>query len=251
MHVDQWIEEFRKFLERQPGFERVLARIVRAGCEEATILELLYDECYTNPCQTIEFKKSLQDEIREARRLADETESLAHRVQRMNEFVLAGIDLEENLFLIKTEDGKAAVPVSNFDYLPQLLCYYSQRLRLVAESKPDLEEIDNRGPELTILGVYIREITGDMPYKVQRDLLEAANIFLDQSSYQSAEAIRKRLERYKIHHPHAYQVAEESIAAYVARRKAHAPEEPHFWETLYENLYGPQTDDIIKKQPRG
>lgn len=127
---------------------------------------------------------------------------------------------------------------------------YSQQLTSVSESRLDLEGLDKRGPELTILGLYIREVTGKPPYEVLSSLLEAANAFLDQNKYSGAAGIEKSLGRWKRDHPHAYQVARKAIVAYVARRKLARAPEPHFWETLYEDMYDMKTDDIIKKQPR-
>jgi hypothetical protein len=251
MRLAEWKIQFKVFLQHHRTWERVLTRIVQAGCAEDAILELVYDECYTDPNPTAGFVRELKEPLREAGRLAIEAESFSHRVERMNKFAVWTLDLEETFFLAKSEDKAIAVPLSAFDYLPKLLRFYSQRLRSLAESKPDLRGLDRRGPELTILGVYIREVTRKSPYKVLNNLLEAANTFLGRSKYSGEAGVEKSISRWKRDHPNAYRVAEQAIVAYVARRRlAHAPEEPNFWGTLYENLYDMKTDDIIKKQLR-
>jgi hypothetical protein len=251
MRLAEFKIQFKTFLRRHGTWERVLAGIVKAGCEEDAILELLRDECDTDLSPAGGFVQELKTHLREASRLGVEVEAFSHRVERMNKFMLLTIDLDDTFFLAKLRDKAIAVPLSAFDHLPKLLRFYSQKLGSFSESKPDLEGLDKRGPELTILGLYIREVTGEAPYKVLEDLLEATNTFLARTKYSSKGGIRKSLSRWKREHPHAYQVAEQAIVAYVARKKlAHAPDEPNFWETLYENLYDIKTDDIIKKQPR-
>jgi hypothetical protein len=250
MRLTEFKIQFKTFLRRHSTWERVLAGIVKAGCEEDAILELLRDECDTKPDPTGGFVRELKKDRREAGRLAVEAQALSHRVERMNKFMFFTVAVENASFLAKGKERAIAVPLSAFDYLPKLLRFYSQQLRSVSESKLDLEELDKRGPELTILWLYIREVTGKAPYKVLSTLLEAANAFLDRNKYSGAAGIEKSLGRWKRDHPHAYQVAREAIVDYVARRKLARAREPHFWETLYENLYDMKTDDIIKKQPR-
>ena len=251
MRLAQWKVQFKSFLQQKPSFERVLTGIVKAGCEEDAILELLRDECDTDPNPTGGFVQELKKDRREAGLLAVEVLALSHRVERMNKFMFFTVAAENAFFLAKGEEKAIAAPLSAFDYLPKLLRLYSQQLTSVSESRLDLEGLDKRGPELTILGLYIREVTGKPPYEVLSSLLEAANAFLGRTKYSGKAGIERSINRWKRDHPHAYQVAREAIVAYVARRKlAHAPEEPRFWETLYEDMYDMKTDDIIKKQPR-
>jgi hypothetical protein len=251
MRFAQWKVQFKSFLQQNPSFERVLTGIVKAGCEEYAILELLRDECDTDPNPTGGFVRELKKNRGEAGRLSVEVLALSHRVERMNKFMFFTAAAGNALFLAKGEERAIAAPLSAFEHLPKLLSLYSQQLTSLSESRLDLEGLDKRGPELTILGLYIREITGKPPYEVLSSLLEAANAFLGRARYSGKGAIERSIRRWKRDHPHAYQVAREAIVAYVARRKfARAPEEPHFWETLYENLYDMKTDDIIKKQPR-
>jgi hypothetical protein len=252
IYLADWKIQFKAFSKSHRIWESALAGIVKAGCEEDAILELLYAECYENPKLTVGFKKEVRDCQREAGRLAVAVDSLSGRVRRMNEFALGIRDLEENFYLAKTRDGVCAVPLSDFRNLPDVLSFYSQRLRSMAQPIPKLKGIDNRGPELTILAVYIRQLTGAMPYKVLQDLLEAANTFLDRDGFRSEEAVRKSIERWEREHPHAHRTAEEAIVAYVAgRRKGDTPQEPNFWETLYEDLYDTRTVDILKKKVGG
>jgi hypothetical protein len=248
LRPDQWKVQFKRFLRNNPTFERGFNRIVKAGCEEGEILELLYGACYSLPDEAIAFKKSIKHEIREARRIASEAQLLAQQVQEMNAFALAGRDLEEDLFCVKDERGTRFVPFANFAVLPQLLRDYSQRLNVLGEAMPDLNEMDLKGPELAILAVYIHEVTRETPYLVLSQLLQAADEFLSRVRYRSPDAVRKLIKRYKRDHPHAWAIVEELIVAYVSRTRSSSPD-PAFWGDLYERLYDPSVDDIVRKKP--
>jgi hypothetical protein len=119
MRLAEFKIQFETFLHRHRTWERVLAGIVKAGCEEDAILELLRDECDTDtdPNPTGGFVQELKNHLREAGRLAVEVEAFAHRVEQMNKFMLFTVDLEETFFLATNQDKAIGVPLSAFDYL--------------------------------------------------------------------------------------------------------------------------------------
>ena len=240
---EQWRAGFKQFLLQNPSFGRVFDGIIRAGCEEKEVLEFLQVMSEESPSAL--WAKDLRHIVREADRIAHEAEALVHRIEQMNKHLFIGVDLEDSFYVFDARNQKIVVPAADFDYLPRLLGYYSQRLKDLVADSPNLSWLDARGPELALLGVYIREITGTAPYLVISNLLHAVNEFLSRNIYQSGDAIRKILERYKRRHPHAYETIEESIVAYVQRRKDRLPAEPDFWESLYERLYDSKTDDIL------
>lgn len=115
MRLAEWKVQFKSFLQQNRSLERVLTRIVRAGCEEDAILELLRDECDTDPNPTGGFVQELKKDRREAGRLAFEVQALSHRVEQMNKFMFFTVAVENAFFLAKGEERAIAVPLSAFD----------------------------------------------------------------------------------------------------------------------------------------
>jgi hypothetical protein len=247
-----WNSKFRAFISQDPTCEKCFNAITRKGGEGPAILELLHDECYANVGSAAAFIKEGKDLQIEASKLVEDAANLAVRIRRINKLLLSGVDLEENVFLIWESNRLTAVPVTDFANLPAVLGFYSQRMKTLSRDLESPIVLDARGPELTILAIYIKEIIGSTPFKPLCTLLEAAKTFLlkndfqsdgaEEDNFQSEDAVRKMVQRFNRRHPQSHQIAKEMIINYVASRKLGAPADPGFWERLYERLYEIGTD---------
>lgn len=255
IRIDHWKVGFKEFLRRNRGFERVFTRIRRAGAEEPEVLELLYRECYERPVEGRSAKKELRAVFDRAVKASQEAARFSREVELLNHFLLAGLDVEEDVFLLEGDSGKTFVPAGEFAYLPRLLLYFSQQVIRIP-SRLDPNQLEINGPELAILGIYVRELTGEAPFRMLTDLLEAAYAYVAECSkvennrFRSVDAIRKALERYRRDHPQTYRIAEDLITSYVAKRKAGEPQDSTFWWNLYESLYDDSVKDIIRRPKR-
>src|ERR1700682_1456861 len=102
---------FKQYLEQKPSFSRALRRIVRSGCEEEAVFEFLFSECYERPLDTPSKRSGLRKIFKDAENLSAELKLISNRVREMNQFILSGLDREENFFLVQSKEDTVKVPV--------------------------------------------------------------------------------------------------------------------------------------------
>lgn len=231
---------------------------MKAGGEEKEILDFLHAECYEGPLDRRGLRDQLREAIDTAAVLSPQADCLAQEIESVSPFLFLGVDKEKDAFMVELDGEICPVAAADLAYLPRLLRHYSRVVKELDFSGMDPNELSIHGPELAILGIYIRALTNAAPYKILRDLLEAGYEYVDQCTgtksdrFRNDEALRKALERYKREHPQAYGIAEQLIVSYVAKIKSGSPADPEFWDRLYNRIYGKDVTDIIHKaKPKG
>ena len=153
----------------------------------------------------------------------------------MNRFVLSGSDWKEDF---------------SFNYLPALMEHYCSRLETILKRRPDANKIELQGPEVAVLTIYVKAVTGESPYLFVKNLLQAAYECVGLEFAPSQDAIPKRVKRYEKEHPHTFARIEELVESHVAGLKEGKEAKTDFALLIYENLYAtndPRVDDIVRR----
>ena len=167
--LDQWRTGFREFLKRDRSFGKVFTELLKLGAEELELLELLYEECSGVASERRAMVDELRTAFEKAERVSQEAERLARDIKYLNTFVLAGIDREKGILIVNGDEEDSPVAAADFAYLPKLLTHYARELKNVNSSRLDPNKIETNGPELAMLGIYIRELKHGAPYRALSD----------------------------------------------------------------------------------
>lgn len=246
----EWTLEFRKYLDKDLVCGLLLRRLVRLGCQESGLLSLLHGASGIQLRGSRSFKDELRWCRRQARKVTCEAETLAHRIDQIIAYFLT-YDREGTFPLAGRFGAKVVATHAHFECLPELLSLYARKLKYLAEHLPDVNSIDEKGPELMALWIYLQQSTNDATYETLAQLLECANASVEQEWDKGPEAVRKIVERYRKYHPRTCREIERLIAEYLEASKTDSTKAPDLAEYIRDGVLKPDLDAFWKAPALG
>jgi hypothetical protein len=211
--LTDWRVRFRRYLKNHTSAAIAMGNLVRRGCDQDVIEELLYSATDANgsPGKNLRYQER-QYRIR-ARTLISEAEIMSRQVRFVNDFVLPE-QWQEEACSVTINDRPVTVPLEYFEYLPEILSSYSRYVARMLGLGVDLRAIDERDPDLMILATYLRNRTNKAPYMLLSTLLNDAYACMELDFEVSDQAVRKILQRYKGSHRHLCRMILELLSGY-------------------------------------
>lgn len=238
----EWIVQFRKYLRANPSYDRLFQSLIREGCQETSLLALLHCATYPELNSAKSFKQETRRLMKDARVLASETAALAQRVRGIISFFLGNTVPMDDIRLRGPFGFTAVVTEAHFACLSEFLQVFSGKLLSEVKHAPHVNLIEERGPELMALWVYLR-CKASATYLNLAHLLECAGASVERDFNKDPEAIRKVLERYRRRQPGAFEKIVNLIARYSDAVKANRGSMPDIAEYI---LNGIRTDTYWK-----
>jgi len=234
----EWRRKFRAHLARH-GLQGIVEAAVSDGCRQSEIEELLFAAVDLNSPGKV-FKVELGRYRNESRKFLTEAEGIVRQVSLINAHIIPE-SYGQQSFPVRLNSSEINVPLEYFDYLPEVIRSYSQFVEAMLKIELPMREIDDRGPELMIIATYLSRVKkARRPYEILANLLFEAQICVGRKPHQSADAVRKIIERYRRKHRHVCRKINQFVLEYFGGNNvATRPKSRGFCSYVLEGLRDP------------
>jgi len=229
--VEDWGKSFRKQLKQNRLAGQGLTTLVKAGCLDGVIAELLYIEVEVGRTKRRGVVGARKEWNRRTKLLQRDLDGVADSLEWIDSYWRLS-ELKSEFHLVACDGEETRVPATFVKYLPSFLRQYGRLLHLIRRSgelpfPPTL----GRVIALPILSAYVRKVTGRPHYSEISHLLTAAHAVSGVREEPGAEAIRKSIDRFKKHRPGLSQEIDDLTSAYLKYRPG-----DDYWKFVYISL---------------
>ena len=233
--IRQWALRFEDYVKsKAPNARQALDRLLRAGCKQVVLIELLHGECVMAPKVREGFRRERGKWKQRFQPLSRDIRCVANGL-RSDQENLAVIEALWKFTVPSSKDRH--VPESQrasfAEKLQELLTLYAEFLEVATHSHQFVQDAAERSIELPILAAYVRGCTAKKQYPELSLLLNAAYDFQRRSLEEtSPDAVRKGVKRFKKDYPSFSNRIDKLAAQYFAREKTCTD----FLDWMYKNL---------------